>query len=331
MNAAFTPTYGSADVIEIRDLPSPAIGDHDVLVEVHATPVTAGDRRLRSADFPGVTAGPGRLAMGLFRPRNAVQGTMFAGRVAAVGNAVTRYVVGDDVFGGATSGAYAELLSMHEDGPMAKMPEGMDYAQVAAIPYGAGTALHFLRDMADVKPADKVLVVGASGGVGRYAVQLAKHMGAEVTGIASRRNAELVRGLGADHVIDHETVDFTRSGLQYDVILDIADATSFGRCRSSLTPNGRYLSLFISLGLLFHMAVTALTGGRRAMVSVAIPSRSDMEDLRALMAEGVLRSNVVARFPLARIVDAHAAADAGGSVGEVMVDVGRPMALRAVG
>src|SRR5262245_52694462 len=172
MRAAVTPSYGPPGVLEMRDVPVPRPGDHDIIVEVRATTVTAGDVRLRTADFPSITALPGRLMVGVLRPKQGVQGTMFAGRVVEIGRAVTRYAIGDDVFGSAMHGAFAEYLRMPEGGVLAKMPSNVGYHEAAAVPYGGVTALRFLRDVASVRPGDRVLVVGASGGVGRFAVQI---------------------------------------------------------------------------------------------------------------------------------------------------------------
>lgn len=321
MKAAITPSYGSPDVIAIREVPTPAAGPHEILVQVRATPVTAGDRRLRAADFPSISAVPGRLMMGVFRPRHPVQGTMFAGRVVAVGSAVTRYAVGDDVFGSVDHGAYAEYLSLPEDGALARMPAGVGYEEAAAVPYGAVTALRFLRDLGGVAPGDKVLVVGASGGVGLFAVQLAKHLGAEVTGVCSRGSFELVRALGADHVVDYETEDFTAGEARYDVIFDVAGATRFSRCRSSLADHGRYLTLFVSVGVLLQMALTSMSDGPKAKFGLALGTRDDMEQLRELVEQGALRPVIARSFPLERIVDAHAEVDAGRTRGAVVVTV----------
>lgn len=325
MKAAITPTYGPADVIQTGDVPTPTIGEHQVLVQIHATPVTAGDRRLRAADFPSISAVPGRLMMGVLRPRHTVQGTMFAGRIVEVGSAVTQYAVGDDVFGSTDHGAYAEYLPMPEDGAMAKMPAGLSYDEAAAVPYGAGTALYFLRDLGSLGPGDEVLIVGASGGVGRFAVQLAKHLGAEVTGVCSRRSFELVGSLGADHLIDHQSEDFTQNGKRYDVIFDIAGVTSFCRSRPSLTKNGRYLTLFISVAVLLQMAWTSIVGGPKAKFSVALSKQDDMEQLRELMEQGVIRPVIARRFPLERIADAHAEAEADRPHGSVLVTVAAAM------
>lgn len=330
MQAAFTPSYGPASLIELRALPTPTIAENQVLVRVQASPVTQGDRRLRSADFPGVSALPGRMMLGVFGPRHGVQGTMFAGRIVEVGSDVTQYAVGDDVFGSAEHGAYAEYLSVDEGGPMAKMPERMGYDEAAAVPYGAGTALHFLRELAAVQPGESVLVLGASGGVGRFAVQLAKHLGAEVTGVCSRSNFERVRELGADHLIDYKSADFTHNGQRYDVVFDIAGASSFAQSRSSLTERGRYMTVYLSVGVLFQMARTALLGGPKAVFSVSFGDQAQMVELAELMAQGVLDPVIARRFPLERIAEAHTAVE-GGVEGAVVVTMAPAEKLRTVG
>jgi len=321
MRAAVTPVYGPAHVLQLREVAKPILGERDVLVEIYATPVTAGDLRLRAADFPPITAWAGRLVLGVRRPRRAVQGTMFAGRVVELGRAVTRYAVGDDVFGSTLHGTYAEYLSMPEDGTMAKMPANVGHAEAAAIPYGAVTALRFLRDVAAVAPGEQVLIVGAAGGVGRFAVQLAKHLGAHVTAVASRRSEALVRSLGADHVIDHETEDFAKSKRRYDVIFDTAGVTTFRRCRSSLTGNGRYLTLFVSAGVLLQMAITSIFGGRKVKFTVVVGKRDDLEQVRDLVAREIIRPVIARQYPLARIAEAHTDADTGRPLGSVIVTV----------
>ncbi|MFO0760292.1 MAG: NAD(P)-dependent alcohol dehydrogenase [Byssovorax sp.] len=307
MRAAFTPVYGPADILSVRELPRPVPGDHEVLVEVHASPVTAGDQRLRAADFPSFTAFFGRLMLGIRRPRHAVQGTGFAGVVVEVGSKVTRYAVGDRVFGGVQHGAYAEYIAVSEDGPMAKMPARLGYDEAAALPYGAITALHFMRRLGEVEPGDKVLVLGASGGVGRFAVQIARHLGAEVTGVSGAASFEIVRGLGADHVIDHRAVDFTTRPERYDVIFDVAGVTTFSKARRSLTPRGRYLTLHISAGVIGQVLLTSLRRGPKAKFAIALGNREEMDEVRDLAERGVIAPVIARRFPLARIAEAHAA------------------------
>lgn len=321
MKAAITKVYGPANVLEVRDVPVPRVGPHDVLVQVLASPVTAGDVRLRTADFPSFTALIGRLMIGMRRPKHAVQGTMFAGRVVEVGSEVTRYAIGDDVFGSTDHGAYAEYLVMPESGAMAKMPATMRHEEAAAVPYGALTALKFLRDLGSVKKGDRVLVVGAAGGIGRFAIQIAKHLGAEVSAVCRSESFDLVRSLGADRVLDRSD-DFTRGTARYDVIFDTIGATSFGRARGSLTDTGRYLTLIISVGLLLQMFATWIVGGRRAKFAIALGDHKDMEQLRELMEAGVVRPVITERFPLARIAEAHAEAERARSHGSVLVTAG---------
>ncbi|MBO6939789.1 MAG: NAD(P)-dependent alcohol dehydrogenase [Deltaproteobacteria bacterium] len=332
MRAATNTEYGTPDVLRVTETDRPQPGPGEVLVEVHAAAVTQGDRRLRAADFPGVSAVFGRLLFGLFRPRHSVGGTMFSGRVVAVGSDVTRFSVGDEVFGGVDRGAYAEYVVVSEDGAIADKPEVLDHAEAAAIPYGAGTALTFLRDMAKVQPGERVLVVGATGGVGRMAVQIARHLGAHVTAVGSR-DAELVRALGADDFIDYTAEDFTARDERWDVIFDTTEGDHFRSFRGSLTETGRYLSLYMTPRLLVQMAFTALRGGRRAMTGVAMGSTEGMEDLRELVEIGAVRPVVAERFPLDRIADAHRALE-GRLPGDVVIEM-RPRseersAIRAV-
>jgi NADPH:quinone reductase-like Zn-dependent oxidoreductase len=321
MKAAIIQRYGSADLLQTWDIPTPIPAEGEVLVHVRASPVTAGDLRLRAADFPTWTVVPGRLMMGVFRPKHQVQGTMFAGRVAAVGSGVSQFQVGDNVFGSTSHGAYAEYLTVPESGAMALIPDGVSYEDAAAVPYGGWTALHFLRNLANVQPGQSVLILGASGGVGRFAVQLAKHMGAVVTGVCSADNLALVRELGADHVIDYRAEDFAGNGRHYDVIFDIAGVGSFGRSRKSLTSTGRYLTLFVSFTVLFQMAWTALRGGQKALFDVAMGKQSDMRELGDLLDQGAIRPVVAHRLPLDRIAEAHATAESGRLQGSVLVTI----------
>ncbi|MCB9762824.1 MAG: NAD(P)-dependent alcohol dehydrogenase [Alphaproteobacteria bacterium] len=306
MQAAQNTSYGSPDVLTVQEIEAPALGDHDVLIRVHASPVTQGDRRLRAADFPGIGWLPGRLMTGLLRPRHRTPGTAFAGRVEAVGAAVTRFTPGQDVFGAPPHGAQAELLVMPEDGALAAMPRGFSDDEAAALPYGGVTAMVFLRELGEVRPGQRVLIVGAAGGVGRLAVQLAAHLGAEVTGVASARDHDLLRALGAHHVIDRRTRDFAAEGQRYDVIFDASTTVSFGRARAALAPEGRFLTLHMGVGVLAWMAVTALVGGQRAIFGVALGDAARLEQVRVLAEAGAFRPVIARRFPLAEVAAAHA-------------------------
>jgi len=318
MNAAWTARYGDTTVLDVRTLPEPTPGPDELLVQVHASPVTAGDLRLRAADFPGISVVLGRLMLGVLSPRQKVQGTMFAGQVVATGAQVTRFSAGDAVFGSADAGAWAERIVVKADSPIALRPDNVSADAAAAAPYGAGTALHMLRDIAKLQPGEHILILGASGGVGRPAIQVAKHLGARVTAVGSSERLEQMRQLGADTVLDYKTQDFTRSGEQYDVVFDIADRSSFRHSRKSLTPTGRYLSLFISLRVFFWMAATRLLGGKRALFGVAMGDRQLTEDVRGLLEGGTIQPTIAARYPLDRIAEAHAHAE-GRTSGVVLV------------
>ncbi|MCA9708130.1 MAG: NAD(P)-dependent alcohol dehydrogenase [Myxococcales bacterium] len=282
--------------------------------------MTEGDRRLRAADFPGVSAVFGRLMMGLTGPRHAIGGSNFAGRVVEVGRDVTDWSVGDDVFGGAMHGAYAEYLAVPARSGIARVPEGLTYGEAAAMPYGAVTALVFLRDLAQVQPRERVLIVGASGGVGRMAVQLAKHLGAHVTGVCGE-DAELVRGLGADAIIDYRREDFTERAERWDVIFDTTQGNHFRACRSVLTQTGRYLSLYVTVRLLAQMLATRLTGGPRALTGVAVGNPQLTGEVAALVEQGALRPVIAGRYPLAQAAEAHAFFQSHRPHGSLVIDV----------
>jgi len=315
--------------LETTELQRPAIGPKDLLVRVHASAVTEGDRRLRAADYPGLSAVFGRLMMGITGPRQAIGGSNFAGRVAQVGRDVTDFAVGDDVFGGVMHGAYAEYLAVPAGSGIARVPDGLTYGEAAALPYGAVTALVFLRDMAQVQPGERVLIVGASGGVGRMAVQLAKHLGAHVTGVCGA-DAELVRELGADETIDYRREHFTARGERWDVIFDTIQGDHFNAYRSALTAKGRYLSLYVSVRLLLQMAITKLRGGVRALTGIAMGNRKLTDEVRELAEQGVLRPVLSQRFPLAQTAHAHAFFETRRPHGTVVIDVVDAPASRSV-
>lgn len=326
MQAITQDVYGPPAILRVESVERPAIGPRQVLVQVEASPVTYGDRRLRASDFPGVSWLPGRMMMGLLRPKNRIPGTNFAGRVAAIGAEVTRFAVGDAVFGTVQHGAHADYVCVDADGIIAPMPSGMAPDAAAALPYGALTALAFMRDYAAVQPGEQVLIIGAAGEVGRFAVQIAAHLGAEVTAVCRGRDTELVRGLGASRVIDFTTTDFTRTGDRYDVIFDTPAVSRFGPCQRALTSTGRYLCLNVSVGLLLSQALSRLIGGPQAIFNVAMGNPADLETVRALAEEGVIRPVVGPRFPMARIADAHTAAAGPAAAGTVVVtfDAERP-------
>ncbi|MEO1272798.1 MAG: NAD(P)-dependent alcohol dehydrogenase [Myxococcota bacterium] len=321
MQAITQHQYGAPNVLKLNTVTPPTIGPHEVLIEVHASPVTQGDRRLRAADFPGIAKLFGRLMVGLTRPKNTIPGTMFAGRIADVGTSVTRFKPGDRVFGSSLNGgAWAEFLVMPEGGELAHMPQGFGYDEACTLPYGGLTALVFLRDFGQIAAGQRVAIVGASGGVGQFAVQLAHHIGAEVTAVCSRDHAR-VRALGASEVIDYRVEDFTDGGRRYDIIFDTSGTLRWSQCRHALTPQGRYLSLYLTAELLFRMAVTSWSQGRKALGGVALGTAELLEELRRLAEQGAFRPIIDSDYPLSHTVQAHARLEQGGTFGSVVVHV----------
>lgn len=321
MHAITNDQYGSPRVLTWSEVARPEVGPRDVLVRVHSSTVTQGDRRLRAADYPGATRLLGRLFSGLFRPRHRVGGSNFAGRVVQVGAEVKRFAVGDDVFGSTMHGAYAEYLSVRDDSSVEHMPESTSYAEAAVLPYGGGTALMFLRDLARVQPGERVLIVGASGGVGRFAVQIARRFGAHVTAVCSAEAAELVRSLGAHEVIDYQTQDYLRQGKRWDVVFDTTSGDSFRAARQVLNEQGRYVTLYMTVRVLFQMLASKLFGGPRALVGVAMGSAERLSELGQLADEGAIRDVIARRFPLERADSAHAFLEDARPHGSVVLEV----------
>lgn len=319
MRAALQTRYGSPDVLHLIDRDAPALGPREIRVRVRASAVTRGDRRLRAADFPGIGWLPGRLVSGLFRPRHRTPGTVFAGQVEAVGAEITRFAVGDDVFGQVDAGAYAEQLTLPEDGIVTHMPATLDYAEAAATPYGALTALKFMKDLAQVQPGERVLIIGAAGGVGRFAVQIARHLGAEITAVCRPRSFLLAQRLGATHTLAPEQLDLDALAGRYDVIFDTPGVTRFTQVRQALTARGRYLTLSLSVNVLWHMMRTRRGQGRRALFGIALGSKAELEAVGDLAAQGVIHPVIAHRLPLDQLAEAHDRAARPGLEGAVTI------------
>lgn len=324
MNAIVYTQYGPADVLHLQEVEMPAPKDNEVLIKVHATSVTAADCNARGFTF--VPPGLGfiaRLSFGPRKPRQPVLGVELSGEIVDVGKDVRRFKKGDTVFGiSQKMGAYAEYICMPEDASIALKPANLTYAEAASIPFGANTALYFLRDMAKLQSGQKILIIGASGCTGVYAVQLAKYYGAEVTGVCSTRNLELVRTLGADQVIDYTREDFTRNGQTYDVIFDMVPGkSSFARYKSSLKPNGLYLAGAGGLDSFTQMAWTGLTGGKKVIAGMAPDRVEELVFLKELCEAGKLRPVIDRRYPLEQTAEAHRYADTGRKRGSVVITI----------
>ncbi len=324
MKAIVYTQYGPADVLHLKEVEKPTPKDNEVLIKVHATSVTAADCNGRGFTF--VPPGFGllaRLMFGLKKPRQPILGTELAGEIVEAGKDVGQFKVGDQVFGTSLKyGAYAEYICLAEDARLVMKPANLTCTEAASIPFGASTALYFLRDKAKLQPGQKVLIIGASGCTGVYAVQLAKYYGAEVTGVCSTRNLELVRSLGADHVIDYTKEDFTHNGQTYDVILDMVPGkSSFGRDKASLKPNGLYLAGAGGLESFAQMAWTALTGGKKVIAGMAPDRVEDLVFLKGLVEAGKLKPIIDRRYPLEQTAEAHRYADTGRKRGSVVITI----------
>lgn len=319
MKAAVYHRYGPPDVLTISEVPKPVPRGDEVLVRIRAATVGIVDSLARQG-----TPYYARTHFGLRRPRFTCLGCDFAGQIESVGPDVTRFAVGDDVFGTTAPrfGAHAEYACLSELAAVAPKPAGATYAEAAAL--ADATALCFLRDKARVQRGQAVLINGASGAVGAAAVQLARHFGATVTGVCSGPNIALVRGLGAVATIDYTETDFTRAGASYDVIFDVAGTSSFFRCRASLRRPGCYLTTAPSPAILLQMPWTARFGAKRAVVAFtglrdAGDKRADLGYLAELAEAGALAAVIDECYPLERIADAHRHVDAGHKRGNVVV------------
>lgn len=321
MKAMMYQRYGGPEVVEPRDLPMPEAADGEVLVRVGAAGITTADWRLRASDFPGGLWLPGRLMTGLFRPRKPVLGGDFAGVVEAVGEGVTRFKPGDRVFGFSMFGAHAEYLTMSAEGAIARIPGGVSDREAAALPFGALCALEFLRDVADVQPGQRVLVVGASGGVGGYAVQIARWLGAEVTGVASGENLSYVRALGAEESVDYRAEDVTMRDTMFDVIFDTVGTMDFRAAKRILSPYGLFLPLNFGLGDVPRALCSGLGRGPRMKLHVSGDSRDGVEMLTRLVVEGHLRPLIDLVYPFDRIRDGYTHVEGRHRRGAVILDI----------
>lgn len=320
MRAIVCPHYGPPDLLEIREVPTPAPGPKDVLVRVVATTVTSGDWRVRSGNFPRGFGWIATLAVGLKGPRQPILGTELAGVVEAVGPAVTRFKVGDAVvgFAGAAMGCHAEFRCFAEDGLLVPKPPNLTFEEAASLAFGATTAIDFLR-RAGVQAGERVLVNGASGGVGTAVVQVARHLGAHVTGVCSAANVELVASLGAERVIDYTRDDFTRDAARYDVIVDTVGNAPYRRSKVALTERGRLALVLATLGDNLGGLWVAMTSRHRVVGGPARVRVADLHTLAALAATGTLKPVIDRRFPFERIADAHRHVETGHKRGSVVV------------
>jgi NADPH:quinone reductase-like Zn-dependent oxidoreductase len=320
MKAMVSARYGSPDIVQLREVPKPTPGDDEVLVKIHATTVNRTDCGFLRGKPLFV-----RFVSGLSRPRRTILGNEFAGEIEAVGKDVRSFANGDRVFGysGVRFGGHAEYMTMSEQGMMTIIPANMTYEEAAPITEGGHYALNDIRK-ADVRSGQRVLINGATGGIGSAAVQIVKYYGAEVTAVCGTKYVELVKSLGADEVIDYTKEDFTKSGGEYDFVFDAVGKSSFGACKKLLKPGGIYCST--ELGFLYQNLSlptwTSMFGGKKVIFPIPKEKKEDAVLFKELIEAGKFRPVVDRRYPLERIVEAYRYVETGQKTGNVVMTVG---------
>ncbi|WP_273286272.1 NAD(P)-dependent alcohol dehydrogenase [Reinekea forsetii] len=324
MKAIIYRQYGAAEVLQLADRPTPSPLANEVLIRVHAAEATKSDCELRSFHFPVQWFWlPLRLALGIRKPKRQILGGYFAGQITQVGAAVQNLAPGERVFGSSQLrfGAYGEYLCLPSDYTLATIPDGLSYAEAAAVPLGGLNALHFM-DRAGIQAGEHVLINGAGGSIGTYAVQIAKQRGAQVTAVDSGTKAALLRGLGADRVIDYRQTDFRQSPASYDVILDMVASSPYGRTMRALRPKGRYLMANPTLLKMLQSVVTSIFSSQRALFAFAGETRAELHCLQQMLSTGELKAVVDRVYPMSEAVDAHRRVESEQRLGSVVIQIG---------
>jgi len=324
MKAIVHTEYGPPEELQLIDVEKPVPNVNEVLVKIHATTVTTSDCNMRNLTFvPKLMRLPMRMQFGFKSPTNSKLGFDLAGEVEAVGDDVQRFRAGDGVFGTAEPemGAHAQYICLPADRPLATKPSSASWEESAALVTMGVTALYFIRHLGNVQWGQDVLINGASGGIGTFAVQLAKHFGARVTGVCSTANLDLVKSLGADHVIDYTKKQFTHTGQLYDVIFDAAGKSSYSRCKTSLKEEGQYLDTLPKLSSLLNTAWTSIRGGKRVKMEGAVPTVERLDYLADLVDAGELKVVIDRRYSLDRIAEAFHYVEQGHKTGSVVIAV----------
>jgi NADPH:quinone reductase-like Zn-dependent oxidoreductase len=319
MKAAIYTKFGPPEVIQIKEIERPVPGDDEVLIRIYATTVEIEDPGWRKS----------RGFNGIIKPRHQILGMFLAGEIQETGKDVTRFAIGDKVYGsaGMKLGTCAEYKCMPEDGGLAMLPPSMSYEEAVAITNGALTALPFLREKANIKSGQKVLVNGASGSVGSASVQLAKYFGTDVTGVCSTANLDLVQSLGADKVIDYTKDDFTKNGETYDIIFDAAGKSTFYDCKNSLTEYGVYLTTTPTPSVLFHLLISKISRKKNKNLTAATGLRKpekktkDLNFLNKVIEEAALKAVIDRTYPLEELAEAHRYVEEGRKKGTVVISI----------
>jgi len=328
MKAIVWTEYGPPGVLQLKEVEKPVPKDDEVLIKIHATTVTAGDCEMRRLELPLMLSFPVRLYAGFLRPKRIlILGQELAGEVESVGKDVKRFKEGDQVFGttGLGFGAYAEYISLPEEpsdsqGALATKPTKLTYEEAAAVPTAGFEALHFLRK-ANIQRGKKVLIIGAGGSIGTFSVQLAKHFGAEVTGVDSTEKLDMLRSIDADHVIDYTKEDYTNNGESYDLIIDVVGKSSVARRLKLLKQDGYYFLAYAGLSHIVLGMWTSMTSNKKVKIESASQKQEDLIFIKELIEAGKIRSVIDKCYPLGQIVEAHRYVETGHKKGNVVITV----------
>jgi NADPH2:quinone reductase len=317
MKAIIYKKYGSPNVLEPFDAEKPTPKANEVLIRVYATSVTTADSMMRRGD-----TFLSRILLGFTKPKKKylILGTEFSGKIEAVGGTVKKFKSGDEVYGfrGFGTGCYAQYKCMNENGSLTLKPQNMSYEEAASLVDGATTALFFLKEV-NIQKGQKVLINGASGSIGTFAVQLAKYFGAEVTGVCSTKNVALVTSLGADKVVDYTKYDFTKMNDRYDIIFDTVGKSSFTHCRKALTNNGQYIITVMTFKCILQSFLTKLGNGKKVIFAMSVNKTEALNYIRTLIEEGKLKTIIDKRFSLEELPEAHAYVEEGHKKGNVVI------------
>lgn len=320
MKAIICTKYGPPDVLQLKEIEKPVPKNNEILVKIRATAVNAGDIKMRSFTVPPLFWLAGRMALGWIKPKNAIFGMSIAGDIESIGSKVKKFKEGEKVFASTYNvglAGHAEYKCIPEDGMVAIKPANMTYEEAAAVPTGANAALWFLRQ-GNIQSGQKVLIYGASGSLGTYAVQLAKYFGTEVIGVCSTANLEMVKSLGADKVIDYTQEDFTQNGETYDIIFDTVDKLSISQCKNSLKRTGFFLEAVM---VAFQAKWLSMISGRRVIGGEATENPKDLVFLKEIIEAGKLKTVIDRSYQLEQIAEAHRYVDKGHKKGNVVITV----------
>lgn len=322
MKAVLWPEYGPPEILKIGEVNRPNPKKNEVLIKIHAATVTAGDCEIRKFEIHPLFWLPVRIIIGIRKPRGRLLGQEFSGEIVEIGSEVTNFKVGDKVFGGTgiNMGTYAQYRCQKASVPLAIKPDAISYDEAATITTGGINGMHFLRNAA-VKAGSKVLINGAGGSIGTYALQIAKNIGAEVTCVDKAEKLEMLQSLGADHVIDYQKEDFANADKTYDAIIDIFGNTSYSRCLSILNSNGRYILGNPSVSGMLRSIWTSITNTRKVIWNFADDNVKDLDHLKKLMEDKKIKSFIDKTYPLEDVVAAHRYVEEGRKKGNIVIKI----------